>query len=134
MKTSILLSQIRLLCVAVVGAVVGAIFFCSQYQGLLESYDVTDTLPLVDRVGTVPIMVHRPPVCKRQRVNVVYVKTHKCATTSTKFMINRFVGRNNLSVSHPRPGRYSLCYPYPLEARCFNPNTTPLNVILHHFF
>ena len=115
-----LLLQIRLLCVAVVGAVVGAIIFCSQYQGLLP-------------VGTVPIMVHRPPVCKRQRVNVVYVKTHKCATSTTVIILYRFARRNKLSIHHPRPGRYTLCYPYPLEARCFNPNTTPLNVILHHF-
>ena len=78
-------------------------------------------------------MVHRPPVCKRQRVNVVYVKTHKCASETTRFILYRFARRNKLSIHHPRPGRYTLCYPYPLEARCFSPNTTPLNVILHHF-
>ena len=133
MNTSILLLQTRLLCVAVFGAVVGAIYFCSHYQGLLRSYDVTNTLPLVDRVGTIPIVVHRPPVCKRQRVNIVYVKTHKCATETTRLILYRFAERNKLSTSHPRRGRYTLCYPYPLEARCFNPTRTPMNVIFHHF-
>ena len=63
----------------------------------------------------------------------MYLKTHKCATETTKSILCRFGRSNKLSISQPRPGRYTLCYPYPLEARCFSPKKTPLNVILHHF-
>ena len=101
-------------------------------QRSLGRHDVASRLPLAERVGDIPLVVHRPPVCERERVNIVFVKTHKCATSTTFFLLHWVCKRRNLSFVLPRPHHYTLCYPYPFKTNCFRPPKKPFNIMCHH--
>ena len=93
---------------------------------------ITRRLSLMERVGDIPVLVSRPPVCRSERVNIVYVKTHKCGTSSVFLFILWFGLRRNLSFVLPRLPQYTLCYPYPFDTRCFLPSKKPFNIMGHH--
>ena len=101
-------------------------------QRSLGRHDVASRLSLAERVGDIPLVVHRPPVCKRERVNIVFVKTHKCATSTTVYLLHWAGMRRNLSFVLPRPHQYTLCYPYSFKTNCFRPPKKPFNIMCHH--
>lgn len=101
---------------------------------LRERRDINRAHPiLVDGMSDVPLMLSRPPACERERVNIVFVKTHKCATTTTVHMLLLFCLRRNLTFVLPHPYHHTLCYPHHLEPRCHRPpKTTPFNIMCQH--
>ena len=109
-----------------------------------QDRDIIRTLPLVKLVGDTPLLlvegvdgiplyVYRPPTCERERVNIVYVKTHKTASTTTVNILHSFGIRRNLTFLLPNPWRYTLCHPYRFDHSCFRtPKTTPVNIVCQH--
>ena len=101
--------------------------------------EVIDALPMKKEIGDIPLRVYRPPACKRERTNIVLVKTHKTGTTTTVNILHRFGFRRNLTIMlpvryHDKDRRhFTHCYPYPLEERCYMPpKKSPINILCHH--
>ena len=109
----------------------------------LGESDVIYALPMRKVIGDIPLRVYRSPTCKRERTNIVLLKIHKTGTTTTVNILHRFGLRRNLTfmlpVKYPDTNttrnihHYALCFPYPLEERCYMPlKKSPINILCHH--
>ena len=79
-----------------------------------------------------PLMFVRSPAASSQ-TNVVYIKTHKCASETLSAIFRRFGYERNLSFVLPVDGRNNLGWPDPLDEGMFRPSKTGrYNVLCEH--
>uniref|UniRef100_A0A8C6PH99 Galactose-3-O-sulfotransferase 3 n=1 Tax=Nothobranchius furzeri TaxID=105023 RepID=A0A8C6PH99_NOTFU len=70
---------------------------------------------------------------KPKHTNIVFLKTHKTASTTVQSMLFRFAERNNLTVAFPKPAcGHQFCYPNVFSAEFVHPQTQPPNIIANH--
>ncbi|KAM9717939.1 galactose-3-O-sulfotransferase 3 [Menidia menidia] len=73
----------------------------------------------------------RPP--KPKHTNVVFLKTHKTASTTTQNLLFRFAERYNLTVALPvQACGHQFCYPSSFRAQLVHPHTLPANLLTSH--
>lgn len=68
-----------------------------------------------------------------KHTNVVFLKTHKTASSTVQNILFRFAERNNLTVALPvTPCDHQFCYPRMFSSRFIHPYTTPPNIVTSH--
>jgi len=93
----------------------------------------TLTPSLLELIGDIPHVETQPPRCDRERINMVYIKTHKTASDTTTNILHRFGLRRKLAFVQPVRPHMHLCYPYLLEPFCFRPlKTKQFNIMCQH--
>ena len=96
-------------------------------------YAETVTPSLMELIGEIPVDQTQPPRCDRERINMVYVKTHKTASDTITNILHRFGLRRNLTFVLPVESHFSLCFPFRLEPHCFRPlKTKQFNIMCQH--
>ncbi|XP_036072594.1 galactose-3-O-sulfotransferase 3 isoform X2 [Oryzias melastigma] len=76
---------------------------------------------------------HPPPCQKPKHTNIVFLKTHKTASTTMQNLLFRFGERNNLTVALPiQACGHQFCYPQSFKAQFVHPHTLPANVVTNH--
>ena len=93
----------------------------------------TLTPSLLELIGDIPQVETQPPRCDRERINMVYIKTHKTASDTTTNILHRFGLRRKLAFVQPVRTHMHLCFPYRLEPYCFRPlKTKQFNIMCQH--
>ena len=93
----------------------------------------TSTQSLLELIGDIPQVETQPPRCDRERINMVYIKTHKTASDTTTNILHRFGLRRKLTFVQPVHKHMQLCFPYLLEPYCFRPlKTKQFNIMCQH--
>ena len=74
------------------------------------------------------------PQCQSERVNFVYIKTHKCASDTLAAMWRRFALTRNLSVVVPILGKFLLGWPHTFQYFMHRPSKHKggYNILLDH--
>ncbi|XP_037538887.1 galactose-3-O-sulfotransferase 3 [Nematolebias whitei] len=73
------------------------------------------------------------PGLKPKHTNIVFLKTHKTASTTMQNMLFRFAERNNLTMALPKPNcGHQFCYPQLFSSHFVHPHTLPPNMITSH--
>lgn len=68
-----------------------------------------------------------------KHTNVVFLKTHKTASSTVQNILFRFAERNNLTVALPvTPCDHQFCYPRIFSSRFVHPYTMPPNIVTSH--
>ena len=100
---------------------------------------VTSQLDLLDAINAEEISVGDSealeswPTCTRPRINMVYIKLHKCASDTVVNVLHRFGIRRNLTFVLPVGGRMTLGFPYRMEEHFFRPlKTEQFNIMCQH--
>ncbi|XP_061566095.1 galactose-3-O-sulfotransferase 3-like [Cololabis saira] len=76
------------------------------------------------------------PGLKPKHTNIVFLKTHKTASSTMQNVLFRFAERKNLTVALPvQSCRHQFCYPSILKSDFVHPHTLPANIITNdmHF-
>ena len=88
---------------------------------------------LLELIGDIRKVETQPPRCNRERINMVYIKTHKTASDTTTNILHRFGLRRKLAFVQPVHKHMHLCFPYLLEPYCFRPlKTKQFNIMCQH--
>ncbi|XP_072232881.1 galactose-3-O-sulfotransferase 3 isoform X2 [Leuresthes tenuis] len=88
-----------------------------------------ETFPL----GCPTLHSHRAPGLKPKHTNIVFLKTHKTASTTTQNLLFRFAESNNLTVALPvQTCSHQFCYPLTFTSQFVHPHTLPANMITNH--
>ena len=146
MKITLPSLVLYLICVVVAAQVVLVVYTNSIFNKCFDwGSDVTQTKPfesghiealepsLKKLIGDIPLVQTQPPRCDRERINMVYVKTHKTASDTITNILHRFGLRRNLTFVLPVRRHFSYCFPYLLERHCFRPlKTKQFNIMCHH--
>lgn len=75
--------------------------------------------------------VSRGPQVKR--TDLVFLKTHKTASSTMQNLLFRFAERHNLTVALPIPGcEHQFCYPRTFTSHFVHPHTLPANIVTNH--
>ncbi|XP_047466237.1 galactose-3-O-sulfotransferase 3-like isoform X2 [Mugil cephalus] len=70
---------------------------------------------------------------KPKHTNVVFLKTHKTASSTIQNLLFRFAERNNLTVALPvQACNHQFCYPYSFTSRFVHAHTLPPNIVTNH--
>ncbi|KAF7231775.1 galactose-3-O-sulfotransferase 3-like [Nothobranchius furzeri] len=70
---------------------------------------------------------------KPKHTNIVFLKTHKTASTTIQNMLFRFAERNNLTVALPTQScGHQFCYPLSFSTKFVYPQKKPPNIITSH--
>ncbi|XP_017293721.2 galactose-3-O-sulfotransferase 3-like [Kryptolebias marmoratus] len=70
---------------------------------------------------------------KPKHTNIVFLKTHKTASSTMQNILFRFAERNNLTLALPKPScGYLFCYPQFFSSHFVHPDTLPPNMISSH--
>ena len=105
----------------------------TQTKHFETGYAETVTPSLAELIGEIPLDQTQPPRCDRERINMVYVKTHKTASDTITNILHRFGLRRNLTFVLPVGNHLSLCFPFRLEPHCFRPlKTKQFNIMCQH--
>ncbi|XP_061576778.1 galactose-3-O-sulfotransferase 3-like [Cololabis saira] len=73
------------------------------------------------------------PGLKPKQTNIVFLKTHKTASSTVQNLLFRFAERNNLTVALPVEScRHQFCYPRIFKSDFVHPHTLPANIITNH--
>ncbi|KAL0970127.1 hypothetical protein UPYG_G00237520 [Umbra pygmaea] len=84
------------------------------------------------RLGCSSLSTH-PSSLKPKHTNVVFLKTHKTASTTMQNLLFRFAERNNLTVALPvQACGHQFCYPRSFSTHLVHPHTVPPNMITNH--
>ncbi|KAM4537430.1 galactose-3-O-sulfotransferase 3 [Odontesthes bonariensis] len=76
---------------------------------------------------------HRALGLKPKHTNIVFLKTHKTASTTTQNLLFRFAESNNLTVALPvQSCGHQFCYPLTFASQLVHPHTLPANIITNH--
>lgn len=68
-----------------------------------------------------------------KQTNVVFLKTHKTASSTLQNIFFRFAERNNLTVALPvTPCDHQFCYPRMFSSHFIHPHTIPPNIVTSH--
>ncbi|KAM9500448.1 galactose-3-O-sulfotransferase 3 isoform 2-T3 [Clarias gariepinus] len=68
-----------------------------------------------------------------KHTNVLFLKTHKTASTTVQNIFFRFAERNNLTVALPvTPCDHQFCYPRIFSSHFVHPHTMPPNIVTSH--
>lgn len=68
-----------------------------------------------------------------KHTNVVFLKTHKTASSTVQNILFRFAERNNLTVALPvTPCDHQFCYPRMFSSHFIHPHTIPPNIVTSH--
>lgn len=68
-----------------------------------------------------------------KHTNVVFLKTHKTASSTVQNIFFRFAERNNLTVALPvTPCDHQFCYPRTFTSHFVHPHTMPPNIVTSH--
>ncbi|MCJ8731306.1 hypothetical protein PDJAM_G00198110 [Pangasius djambal] len=68
-----------------------------------------------------------------KRTNVVFLKTHKTASSTVQNIFFRFAERNNLTVALPVTHcEHQFCYPRIFSSHFVHPHTMPANIVTSH--
>ena len=146
MKITLPSLVLYLICVVVAIQVVLVVYTNSIFNKYFDwGCDVTQTKPfesghiealepsLKKLIDDIPLVQTQPPRCDRERINMVYVKTHKTASDTITNILHRFGLRRNLTFVLPVRRHFSYCFPYLLERHCFRPlKTKQFNIMCHH--
>uniref|UniRef100_H2LVC2 Galactose-3-O-sulfotransferase 3 n=1 Tax=Oryzias latipes TaxID=8090 RepID=H2LVC2_ORYLA len=80
-----------------------------------------------------PVRLNSPPCQKPKHTNIVFLKTHKTASTTMQNLLFRFGELNNLTVALPiQACGHQFCYPRSFNTQFVHPHTLPANVITNH--
>ncbi|RVE60368.1 hypothetical protein OJAV_G00180390 [Oryzias javanicus] len=80
-----------------------------------------------------PLRLNSPSCQKPKHTNIVFLKTHKTASTTMQNLLFRFGERNNLTVALPiQACGHQFCYPQSFKAQFVHPHTLPANVVTNH--
>lgn len=75
--------------------------------------------------------VSRGPHIKR--TDLVFLKTHKTASSTMQNLLFRFAERHNLTVALPIPScDHQFCYPRTFTTHFVHPHTLPANIVTNH--
>nr|XP_054603456.1 galactose-3-O-sulfotransferase 3 isoform X2 [Nothobranchius furzeri] len=70
---------------------------------------------------------------KPKHTNIVFLKTHKTASSTMQNMLFRFAELNNLMMALPKPNcGHQFCYPQFFSSHFVHPHTLPPNMITSH--
>lgn len=70
---------------------------------------------------------------KEKHTSVVFLKTHKTASSTVQNILFRFAERNNLTVALPVTAcDHQFCYPRLFSSHFVHPHTTPPDIITNH--
>ncbi|KAL7875693.1 hypothetical protein AOLI_G00106560 [Acnodon oligacanthus] len=70
---------------------------------------------------------------RHKHTSVVFLKTHKTASTTVQNILFRFAERNNLTVALPVTAcDHQFCYPRLFSSHFVHPHTTPPDIITNH--
>ncbi|XP_013890174.1 galactose-3-O-sulfotransferase 3 [Austrofundulus limnaeus] len=73
------------------------------------------------------------PGLKPKHTNIVFLKTHKTASSTLQNILFRFAERNNLTMALPKPNcGHQFCYPQVFSSHFVHPHTLPPNMITSH--
>ncbi|XP_043953261.1 galactose-3-O-sulfotransferase 3 [Gambusia affinis] len=76
---------------------------------------------------------HLSPGSKLKHTNIVFLKTHKTASTTMQNILFRFAELNNLMVGLPvQACGHQFCYPHPFSSHFIHQHTLRPNVITNH--
>ncbi|XP_068164958.1 galactose-3-O-sulfotransferase 3-like [Antennarius striatus] len=76
---------------------------------------------------------HPVPLQKLKRTNLVFLKTHKTASSTMQNMMFRFAEHHNLTVAFPADFcGHMFCYPYYFSPKFVNSHTIKPNIIASH--
>ncbi|KAF7652520.1 hypothetical protein LDENG_00095860 [Lucifuga dentata] len=76
---------------------------------------------------------HPSPGLKPKHTNVVFLKTHKTASTTMQNLLFRFAERNNLTVALPvQACGHQFCYPSSFTSHFVHPHTLPPHIVTSH--
>ncbi|XP_060922559.1 galactose-3-O-sulfotransferase 3 [Limanda limanda] len=84
-------------------------------------------------LGCPSIQSHPSVGLKPKHTNVVFLKTHKTASTTMQNMLFRFAERHNLTAALPvQACSHQFCYPRSFTSHFVHPHTLPPNIITSH--
>ncbi|XP_047451564.1 galactose-3-O-sulfotransferase 3 [Mugil cephalus] len=84
-------------------------------------------------LGCPALSSHPSPGLKPKHTNVVFLKTHKTASTTMQNLLFRFAERNNLTVALPvQACSHQFCYPRSFTSHFVHPHTLPPNIVTNH--
>ncbi|XP_054457973.1 galactose-3-O-sulfotransferase 3 [Anoplopoma fimbria] len=84
-------------------------------------------------IGCPAIPSHPSPGLKPKHKNVVFLKTHKTASSTMQNILFRFAERNNLTVALPLQNcGHQFCYPLLFTSHFVHPQTLPANIVTNH--
>lgn len=70
---------------------------------------------------------------KPKHTNIVFLKTHKTASSTMQSLLFRFAERHNLTIAFPKPScDLQFCYPSFFSSEFVHPDTLPANLITSH--
>ncbi|KAM4714736.1 galactose-3-O-sulfotransferase 3-like [Anableps anableps] len=73
------------------------------------------------------------PGMKPKHTNIVFLKTHKTASSTMQSLLFRFAERHNLTIAFPKPScGLQFCYPSFFSSDFVHPKTLPANMITSH--
>ena len=91
--------------------------------------DNTSSPPLY-AVSSVNLDIERP---QTEQTNIVYIKTHKCASETLSAMFRRFGYQRDLSFVLPVNNCFTLGYPYKFNEHVYRPSKTGgFNILCQH--
>ncbi|XP_038147252.1 galactose-3-O-sulfotransferase 3-like [Cyprinodon tularosa] len=68
-----------------------------------------------------------------KQTNIVFLKTHKTASSTMQSLLFRFAERHNLTMAFPKPScSLQFCYPAFFSSNFVHPDTLPANMITSH--
>lgn len=74
-----------------------------------------------------------PSITNVKHTNVVFLKTHKTASSTMQNIFFRFAERTNLTVALPgAPCDHQFCYPHVFSTHYIHPYTMPPNIVTSH--
>ncbi|XP_041842419.1 galactose-3-O-sulfotransferase 3 [Melanotaenia boesemani] len=83
--------------------------------------------------GCTTLPSHPAPGLKPKQTNIVFLKTHKTASTTMQNLLFRFAERHNLTVALPvQACGHQFCYPRSFASQLIHPHTLPANIITNH--
>ncbi|XP_061565797.1 galactose-3-O-sulfotransferase 3 [Cololabis saira] len=84
-------------------------------------------------LGCPTLRSHPSPGLKPKHTNIMFLKTHKTASTTMQNLLFRFADLNNLTVALPvQTCGHQFCYPRNFNAHLVHPHTMPPNIITNH--
>lgn len=84
-------------------------------------------------LGCPALRSHPAPGLKPKHHNVVFLKTHKTASSTMQNLLFRFAERNNLTVALPiQACGHQFCYARTFTSHFVHPHTLPPNIITNH--
>ncbi|XP_061566220.1 galactose-3-O-sulfotransferase 3-like [Cololabis saira] len=83
--------------------------------------------------GCPTLRTNPAPGLKPKHTNIVFLKTHKTASSTMQNLLFRFAERNNLTVALPvQSCGHQFCYPSIFKSHFVHPHTLPANIITNH--